>query len=230
MVGKCERIQAWRDRFFNGSRTTNGRGTFKLDQIIHRSPSNLPKISSIIFLNRNFNIIPAVVKLNPEQAAAYFMLGETTGTSAGGSSEAGKFLRVPGTNPFFCQQDFIQGNRFYDLIKSDSDINVFLFNTGCVGGREESGQSKKVRIKDSSALLEAVMLGTVSWKNDDQFGYEIAEHVPGIDDKDLLQPERLYSKQGREAEYATIAKQIHKDRNEFLNKFDGLYDQIKKAV
>ena len=29
------------------------------------------------------------------------MLGETKGTSAGGASEAGKFLRVPGTNPFF---------------------------------------------------------------------------------------------------------------------------------
>ena len=130
--------------FFDGSHTTNGRGTFRLDQINHRSPSNLPKVSSIIFLNRNFNIIPAVVKLNLEQAAAYFMLGETTGTSAGGSSEAGKFLRVPGTNPFFCQQDFIQGNRFYDLLKSNSDINVFLFNTGCVGGREESGQAKKV--------------------------------------------------------------------------------------
>ena len=31
-----------------------------------------------------------------EQAAAYFMLGETTGTRAGGAAEAGKFLRVPG--------------------------------------------------------------------------------------------------------------------------------------
>ena len=40
-------------------------------------------------------------KLSQEQAAAYFMLGETTGTSAGGAAEEGKFLRVPGTNPFF---------------------------------------------------------------------------------------------------------------------------------
>ena len=113
--------------FFDGSHTTNGRGTFRLDQINHRSPSNLPKVSSIIFLNRNFNIIPAVVRLKPEQAAAYFMLGETTGTSAGGSSEAGKFLRVPGTNPFFCQQDFIQGNRFYDLLKSNNEYQCIPF-------------------------------------------------------------------------------------------------------
>ena len=55
----------------------------------------------LLILNRNENIIPAVAKLNAEQAAAYFMLGETQGTSAGGAEEAGKFLRVPGTNPFF---------------------------------------------------------------------------------------------------------------------------------
>lgn len=216
--------------FFDGSRSTNGRGTFELDQIKHRSPRNLPKVSSIIFLNRNFNIIPAVSRLKPEQAAAYFMLGETTGTSAGGLTEAGKFLRIPGTNPFFCQQDFVQGNRFYDLLKTNSNIQVFLFNTGCVGGEDESGESKKVKIKDSSAILEAVMLDEISWKEDSQFGYEIADRVPGIDDEDLLQPELLYIKQGRRNEYAKLVNDIQKDRIEYLNRYTGLYDQIKNAL
>ncbi len=216
--------------FRDGSVTTNGRGTFRLEHINHRSPSGLPKVSAIIFLNRNFNIIPAVVKLRQAQAAAYFMLGETTGTSAGGSAEAGKFLRVPGTNPFFCQQDFIQGNRFYDLLKANSNIQVFLFNTGCVGGREESSQAKKVSLRDSSAILEAVMLGAVQWKEDPQFGYEVAEHIPGIEDEDLLQPQRLYAKQGRKSEYLSTAEQICSDRTEYLNQFDGLYEAIKKAI
>ena len=74
------------------------------------------------------------------------------------------------------------------------------------------------------------MLDTVLWKEDPQFGYEIAEHVPGVDDEDLLQPERLYRKQGREAEYVRIAEQIRKDRTEYINQFDGLYDQIKQAI
>ena len=216
--------------FFDGKRTTNGRGTFSLEQIKHRNPSSLPKVSSIIFLNRNFNIIPAVVKLLPEQAAAFFMLGETTGTSAGGISEAGKFLRVPGTNPFFCQQPYLQGNRFYDLLKSTSAVDVYLFNTGCIGGREESSQAKKVRIGDSSAIMEGVMKNSISWKEDDQFGYLVAENVPGIDDLDLLQPQRLYHKQNRDAEYAALATQIQKDRIEYLNKFDGLYPCIKEAI
>jgi Phosphoenolpyruvate carboxykinase (ATP) len=55
----------------------------------------------LLILNRNENIVPGVARLDRAQAAAYFMLGETTGTSAGGKDEEGKFLRVPGTNPFF---------------------------------------------------------------------------------------------------------------------------------
>ena len=57
------------------------------------------------------------------------MLGETRGTSAGGAAEAGKFLRVPGTNPFFPLKHAQQGNRFWELLDS-SPMEVFLLNTG----------------------------------------------------------------------------------------------------
>ena len=216
--------------FFDGNRTTNGRGTFKLQKIEHRDPIALPKVDTIILLNRNFNIIPAVVKLNPEQAAAFFMLGETTGTSAGGITESGRFLRIPGTNPFFCQQDYLQGNRFYDLLKSMDQIGVYLFNTGRVGGKEDNKQSKKVKIKDSSAILEGIMLNSISWKMDDRFGYLIAKNVPGIADEELLQPERLYRNQKIEAEYDRISQKIQIDRRNYINRFDGLYSQIKEAI
>jgi phosphoenolpyruvate carboxykinase (ATP) len=216
--------------FHDGSRTTNGRGTFGLGQIQHRLPTNLPKVDTIILLNRNFNIIPAVAKLKPDQAAAYFMLGETTGTSAGGVSEAGKFLRVPGTNPFFCQNQALQGNRFYDLLESASHIDVYLLNTGCIGGGEENSLARKVSIKNSSTILENIMLDTISWEEDEQFGYYIAENIPGIEDKELLQPQRLYRKQKREDEYATITEQIRKDRIKYMNQFGELYPNIKNAV
>ena len=216
--------------FLDGSRTTNGRGTFTLDQIPHRNPTNLPPVSAIILLNRNFNIIPAVAKLKPEQAAAYFMLGETTGTSAGGASEAGKFLRVPGTNPFFCRQHALQGNRFFDLLRSTGNIDVYLFNTGCVGGKPDDESSIKVRIQDSSTILEEIMQGTISWAEDKDFGYFYAQEVPGLAREEILQPFSLYRSQGRENEYISISGQIQKDRREFLNQFDGLYMQIINAV
>ena len=59
------------------------------DAIEHFDPRKLGKADFLLILNRNENIIPAVAKLKPEQAAYYFMLGETKGTSAGGTHEAG---------------------------------------------------------------------------------------------------------------------------------------------
>lgn len=216
--------------FHDGNFTTNGRGTFEFGKIEHRSPFALPQVSAILMLNRNLNIIPAVVKLKPEQAAAYFMLGETTGTSAGGASEAGKFLRVPGTNPFFCQDHAFQGNRFYDLLKTCDQMDVFLLNTGYVGGGENSAQSKKVTINDSSSILEGIIQQTIAWKEDDRFGYYIAESVPGITESDLLQPALLYNRQGRGQEYNALVEQISADRKIYIQKYADLYPVIKESI
>ena len=71
----------------------NGRATFSFSAIEAADARELQSADFLLILNRNENIIPAVAKLNAEQAAAYFMLGETQGTSAGGAEEAGKFLR-----------------------------------------------------------------------------------------------------------------------------------------
>ena len=46
-----------------------------------KTPATSAPSTTSLILNRNENIIPAVAKLSQEQAAAYFMLGETTGTS-----------------------------------------------------------------------------------------------------------------------------------------------------
>ena len=86
--------------FFEESYTQNGRAVFEMSDLLHyRDARDVGTVDYLLILNRNQNIIPAVAKLSQEQAAAYFMLGETTGTSAGGAAEAGIFLRVPGHEP-----------------------------------------------------------------------------------------------------------------------------------
>src|ERR671926_1953232 len=121
--------------FFDTSYTQNGRATFSFSSIEAGDARELQSADFLLVLNRNENIIPAVAKLNAEQAAAYFMLGETQGTSAGGAEEAGKFLRVPGTNPFFPASHGLQGNRFLDLMERHP-LDVYLMNTGRVGGSD----------------------------------------------------------------------------------------------
>src|SRR5438874_4056836 len=79
--------------FYDESYTQNGRATFPFRLIDSAADAEIERADSLLILNRNENVIPAVAKLEGSQAAAYFMLGETKGTAAGGAEEAGKSLR-----------------------------------------------------------------------------------------------------------------------------------------
>jgi phosphoenolpyruvate carboxykinase (ATP) len=215
--------------FYDTSYTQNGRATFSFDVIEHAPADGIEQANFLLILNRNENVIPAVAKLEGPQAAAFFMLGETQGTSAGGADEAGKFLRVPGTNPFFPLPHDLQGNRFLELLE-DHPLEVYVMNTGRVGGAEDDERSKKVKIAHSSAIVKAIAEGTIEWELDPHFGYEVASAVPGIDDVEVLQPRRLYERTRRGDEYAELASRFKRERADFLARFPSLSDEIVNAV
>ncbi len=215
--------------FFDTSYTQNGRAVFNMRSIDNFPPDQVPPASFLLILNRNENIIPAVAKLNIEQAAGYFMLGETQGTSAGGKEEAGKALRVPGTNPFFPLRHEQQGNRLAELLATHP-LEVYLLNTGRVGGPDDDERSKKVRIPHSSAVVAAIADGSIAWDADPDFGYLVATEVPGIDDTELLQPRRLYERQGRVDEYREYVERLKAERAKYLAEFPGLEQAIVAAV
>ena len=218
--------------FFDESYTQNGRSTFPFALIPELGDlSNIPHVDIILILNRNENIIPAVAKLTEAQAAAYFMLGETKGTAAGGAEEAGKALRVPGTNPFFPLLHAQQGTRFLQLMKK-LPTEVYLMNTGWVGGVDGTQHSKKVKIRHSSAVVKAIAEGTIDWVKDEDFGYQVAAKVPELDKDDaaLLRPKEYYAAAGRQGEYDKIVQQLRTDRVAHLKKFPGLTDEIIAAV
>src|SRR5919204_112133 len=217
--------------FFDTSYTQNGRATFSFSSIEAGDARQLECAHFLLILNRNENIIPAVAKLNAEQAAAYFMLGETQGTSAGGAEEAGKFLRVPGTNPFWPDDHDHQGNRFLELM-ADHQLEVYLLNTGRVGGPDEDDRSLKVKIPHSSAIVKGIAEGTIEWEQDPDFGYEVATSVPGIDasDSGILRPRERYEQQGRKEEYEKVVARLKSERVEYLRKYPALSDEIVDAV
>jgi phosphoenolpyruvate carboxykinase (ATP) len=217
--------------FYDTTYTQNGRATFPFRLIESAAEHEIPEAHFLLILNRNENVIPAVAKLEGPLAAAFFMLGETQGTSAGGADEAGKFLRVPGTNPFFPLPHDLQGNRFLELLEQHP-LEVFLMNTGRVGGPETDERSKKVRIRHSSAIVKAIAEGTISWELDPDFHYLVATGVPGIDaeDLDVLQPRRLYEATGRREDYRALADRFKVERAEFLRRFPSLSNEIVAAV
>ncbi|HUG94517.1 MAG TPA: phosphoenolpyruvate carboxykinase [Pleomorphomonadaceae bacterium] len=216
--------------FFDASYTKNGRATFPMASLgIWRDPRQIGPVNELLILNRNDNIIPGVALLSREQAAAYFMLGETKGTSAGGAAEEGKALRVPGTNPFYPYRDEQQANRFFELMATHP-FDVYLVNTGRVGGSEDDPRSKKLEIEHSGAIVKAIAEESIRWERDPDFGYQVATEVPGIDDPELLRPRLLYERTGRADEYRRWVERLKRDRADFLAGFPGLRAEILGAV
>ena len=157
------------------------------------------------------------------------MLGETQGTSAGGKAEEGKALRVPGTNPFFPYRDEQQANRLHELMET-CRFEVFLLNTGRIGGGTDEPASKKIEIEHSGTAVKAIAEGTIRWETDPDFGYEVAVSVPGIDDREILQPRKLYERTERSKEYAAIVSRLKRERIEFLERYPGLLPEIIGAI
>jgi phosphoenolpyruvate carboxykinase (ATP) len=216
--------------FFEQSHTQNGRAVFEMqDLLAYEDARNVGPVDYLLILNRNENIIPSVAKLDQEQAAAYFMLGETTGTSAGGAAEEGKFLRVPGTNPFFPLPHGLQGNRLLELLSSHP-IETYLLNTGRVGGKDDHDGSKNVMIPHTSACVKAIAEQTIVFEEDPDFRYQVATDVPDLDDPELLRPVQLYERTGRIEEYRDIVERLKLERVQHLQQFSELSEDIIKAV
>jgi phosphoenolpyruvate carboxykinase (ATP) len=216
--------------FFEESYTQNGRAVFEMgDLLAFEDARNVGPVDCLLILNRNENIIPAVAKLTQDQSAAYFMLGETTGTSAGGASEEGKFLRVPGTNPFFPLPHGLQGNRLLELLETHP-FETYLLNTGRVGGNEDDDRSKKVKIPHTSACVKAIAEQTIVFEEDPDFRYQVATDVPDLDDPELLRPVQLYERTGRIEEYRDIVERLKLERVQHLQQFSELSEDIIKAA
>ena len=120
---------------------------------------------------------PGILRFtSPEQAAGFFMLGETSKTSAAGK-ERGK-TRSPFTQPFFPGKHGLQAERFAELAATMDGVTMWLMNTGYVGGDSrdvKDGKALKVKIPHSSAMLEALLAEHIQWKIDPDFGYEIVD-------------------------------------------------------
>ena len=58
----------------------------------------------------------------------------------------------------------------------------------------------------------------------------MASSLPGIDDLEILQPRRLYEREGRLDEYQRVVEQLRLDRRAYLQKWEGLDPAIVDAA
>ena len=123
--------------FVPGGKCLNGRGIVVRRELDFTDDSvDLEHVDIIFFITRRETIVPPLARLGTEQAAAFFMLGESILTSAADPTKAGQSVRSVGTNPFIVGSEGEEGNIFYGILRDNPGIQCFLFNTGGFGGRQ----------------------------------------------------------------------------------------------
>jgi len=150
------------------------------------------------------------------------MLGESIETSAGDPTQAGKALRVVGTNPFIVGEEEEEGNILLSLLRNNPDIQCFILNTGKVGG-EDRGQ--KITHKDSLKILEMIARDKIVWKKDEFWGYEVPAQIPEVD-LSRFDLRNYYT----EEQMQQLSVDLKRERLEWLSQFHGLNSDIINAL
>ncbi len=201
--------------FFDTTLTSNGRAMVKRRDIAFTDNEvDLEKVDFMVFINRRYDILPPVVRLTPEWASAAFMLGESVETSAGDPEQAGKSLRVVGTNPFIVGSEEEEGNIFLNILRNNPNIQCFILNTGKVGGTD---RGRKITVKDSVGILEMIARDKIVWKKDKFWGYEVPVQIPGLE-LEQFDLNNYYS----EEQIQALSEDLKRERLEWLSQFHGL--------
>lgn len=185
------------------------------------SKIDLDKVDIIFFNTRRFDLPIAGRLVSPEQAATFFMLGESTQTSAGteNKEEVGKPMRVVGFDPFITPPIEKNGQILYEIMKKNPHLKVYVLNTGKIGGPE----GEKIGPEDTGNTVLQIVKDTVEWKYDENVGYEIPTNIPGTD-LDRFDPYKHYS----EEEYAEQMSDLRKERLQYLDQFDINFTKLTK--
>ena len=209
--------------FFDTTLTSNGRAMVKRRDIAFTDGEiGLEKVDCVVFITRSYDIVPPVVRLTPEWAAAFFMLGESVETSAGDPTQAGKQLRVVGTNPFIVGSEDEEGNTFLSILRNNPDIQCFILNTGKIGGAD---RGQKITVKDSVKILEMIARDKIIWKKDNFWGYEVPAQIPGVDLSRFA-----LSNYYTEEQIQEMSEDLKHERLEWLSQFHGLDRDIINAL
>lgn len=211
--------------FLDTSITSNGRGVVLRRYIKGTGDGiDLPKANKIVFITRRNDVVPVCARLTPEQAAAYFMLGESIETSAGDPARAGQAKREVGTNPFIVGPEHEEGNRLLGILREDPDMHAYILNTGSIGAKDGS-PGDKITIRISTEIMKQIAKEGIAWEKDPDWGYEVPKNVPGVD-LARYSPRAHYTPE----QYSALVDKLRQERRAWLAQFPGLDPAIPAAI
>ena len=161
----CENIKVDEKGEFDFSsleQTPNARAVIPRNILLHASSHiEVPKIDNFFLISRN-PLLPAVSKLNLEQATALMILGQSMETEAGDPTQAGKMRNVFFYDPFVVGKRASHANIFYEIFKNQPWVNFYLLNTGGIG---EGEKFLDISVKTTTKILDAILRKKIKkWK------------------------------------------------------------------
>ena len=211
--------------FLDTSITSNGRGVVLRRYIKGTGEGiDLDMANKIVFITRRNDVVPVCARLTPEQAAAYFMLGESIETSAGDPTKAGQAKREVGTNPFIVGPEADEGNRLLSILRANPGMQAYILNTGSIGARE-GYPGEKITIRVSTEIMKQIAKEGIEWEKDPDWGYATPKKVPGVD-LAKYSPATYYALE----RYRELVEKLRDERRTWLAQFPGLDPVIPHAV
>jgi len=212
--------------------TENTRCSYPIDFIpnivkegyVHKHPKN------IIFLTCDASgVMPPIARLNPEQSQYHFISGYTSkiaGTEIGLGIEPQITFSACFGAPFMVRHPYEYSQMLKERMLKHK-ANVWLVNTGWVGGR--FGVGKRISIRHTRNLLNAALdgkLDNVKYRKDKLFGFEVPLSCPDVPE-DVLEPSNSWgNKDEYWKKYDALAARFVENFKLFA---DGTAEEVKKA-
>ena len=218
--------------------TGNGRGIMQRDDFgKYKSKTvNIPPAKELdnlflFFITRRNTVVPLASKLNLEQAAAAFMLGESIETSGSDPKRAGESVREVGTNPFIIGNEAEEGNRFYEFLKINGEkAQCYLLNTGGVGeivekdvdgNRITRQKVLRIQIPEMASIIRGIARGSIEWETETHWNTSVPKGVEGVE-MEKFALTNFYNQEQIER----YAKELKEERIRYLHSFPGLAPEI----
>jgi phosphoenolpyruvate carboxykinase (ATP) len=205
--------------FKNTSVTENTRTAYPIHHIDNvKLPSIGTVPNNIFFLTCDaFGVLPPISKLEKSQAMFHFISGYTAkvaGTEEGITEPQMAFSACFGA-PFMP----LHPTAYAELLgkkMEENNVNIWLVNTGWVGGAY--GKGSRIKLRYTRAMITAALQGklnNVDYKKHPIFNVAVPQECPNVPN-DILNPETLWDDKALYEEKANwLAKQFTKNFEKF---------------
>jgi len=205
----------------DGSKTENTRVSYPIYHIDNiATPSLGRNPQNVFFLTCDaYGVLPPISKLSPGQAAFHFISGYTAkvaGTEAGITEPVVAFSACFGA-PFMPLHPTYYAEMLSRKMQ-ESNVNVWLVNTGWSGG--SYGKGSRMKLGYTRAMITAALNGEldqVNYQKHEIFGLAMPEECPNVPQEVLFPRNTWESKE----EYDDTARQLARKFNDNFKQFES---------